>query len=73
MFLKTTNTNTTCANTTATSDESLDDDMSGMDESSEEEKETIQRGKKPKTSFSGAGQTSKTKEFDESRKFKLTL
>jgi len=41
-----------------------------MDESSEDEKETIQRGKKPKTSFSASGQSSsaKTKEYDESRK-----
>ena len=37
----------TGANTTATSDESIDDDMS-MDESSEDEKETIQIRKKPK-------------------------
>lgn len=57
----------TGANTTATSDESLDDDIS-MDESSEDEKETIQIRKKPKTSFSSAVQSnnSKSKEYEES-------
>lgn len=60
-------TNTTGANTTATSDESLDDDIS-MDESSEDEKETIQIRKKPKTSFSSSVQSSnsKSKEYEES-------
>lgn len=59
-------TNSTGVNTTTTSDESLDDEMS-LEESSEDEKETIQIRKKPKTSFSTIQtNSSKSKEYEES-------
>jgi hypothetical protein len=61
-------TNTTGANTTATSEESLDDDLS-MDETSEDEKETIQIRKKPKVSYTVTtpqSHSSKSKEYEES-------
>lgn len=62
-LLDTTNINS--ANTTNTSDESIDDDLS-LDESSEDEKETIQIRKKPKTTYpSNQPNPSKSKEYEE--------
>jgi len=63
----TTNLRNTNMTTTSDADTSLDDDMS-LDESSEDEKETIQARKKPKTSLTPTqiSQNSKSKESEES-------